>query len=451
MNQLQARPPGFWKHFIGMSLIGIINNVPYWIAISSTQSICVHFGKSGYIGAVTWGCVLFGFAATGGNAFLSSRNVSYVKRAIANGAFMFIGLIGTAFAPNIYLAILTISLIGISSDFGEGVMLGYFAAVDDNSLLRAWGIGTGASGLIGAIYSFLCQYFKINYFYSFICISWMGIAYPLAFYYLIDQRSKKHIEIDDLEQPLNAIDENAHHNPVKADPELPANDNQMADKQGNPIELPDVDSENIKDQSTEDINATHIIKSEKIHDEEEEEKQEEEHVAFCVARLWCKAFPFIINNTLAFFFQYCCLEGLCDCSMTQEQRVNQPYLFCFMSICYQVGQMVSKSTAKFFMTDKLWIFTILNGIVFTFFMINTPFRFTPIWVLDIIMAFLGFFGGLSYMNIFDVIMKLKNSTHKEREIMTNYTSVTISGAIQLASGFILIFQNTFYQEYCKHA
>lgn len=433
-----TRPAHFWKHFIGMIFIGILNNVPYWAAISSTQSICTHFEKKGYIGAVTWGCVLFGIYATLLNAFLSSKNVSYMKRAIANGILMLLGIIGTAFAPNIYVAIIAISFVGISSDFGEGVMLGYFAAIDDNSLLRAWGIGTGTSGLLGAVYSFICQYFKISYFISFLAISWFGIAYPLIFYYLLDQKAANQsnmIENDkdlpDLEQPLNQVPESA----------VGAN---AIDKQGNPIIATDSTLTSIEQVASTEVSS--VTTAENI-DQISETK--EEHVSFCSGKLWCRAMPYIVNNTMAFIFQYCCLEGLVDCSMTHKQRIEQPYIFSLLSICYQVGQLISKSIARYLMTSKLWIFTVLNGVIFVIMMVNAPFRFSPVWLLGIFMFSLGTFGGLSYMNIFDVIMKLEGSTPKEREIMTNYTSVTISGAIQIASGIILVFQNTFYKQYCK--
>lgn len=445
---MAPKPPHFWKHFFGMIFIGILNNVPYWVAISSAQSICTHFEKNGYIGAVTWGCVLFGIFATLLNAYLSSKNTSYMKRAIANGVIMLFGIVGTAFSPNIYFAILCISFIGVSSDFGEGVMLGYFAAVDDSSLLTAWGIGTGTSGLIGAIYSFLCQYFKIPYFYSFLCISWFGIAYPLIFYFGLDQKSSKNsitiendTELPDIEQPLNV-------NPISEDQNTQSS-KIIVDSQGIPI------SDSVVSSATEleEVPSAQVLSGNQITEnlDNPKAKSEDEHVPFCSCKLWCRAMPFIINNTLAFIFQYCCLEGLADCSMTQEQRISQPYLFSLLSICYQVGQLISKSTSKFVHTDKLWIFTLLNGTVFVFMMINTPFRFVPIWALDIAMFFLGGFGGYSYMCIYDVMMKLDNSTAKEREIMTNYTSVTISGSIQIASGIILIFQNTFYKQYCKHA
>lgn len=446
-----TRPPHFWKHFFGMIFIGILNNVPYWVAISSAQSICTHFEKNGYIGAVTWGCVLLGIYATLFNAYLSSKNTSYLKRAIANGVIMLFGIIGTAFAPNIYFAILCISFVGVSSDFGEGVMLGYFAAVDDSSLLTAWGVGTGISGLIGAIYSFLCQYFKISYFYSFLCISWFGIAYPLIFYFGLDQKSKKAVviiendsELPDIEQPLNVNPSSEEQNNMQNKGKI------LIDNQGNPI----VDSNDTLHKDIDEIPSSQVssieIENETSENLDKSKPSEEEKVPFCSGKLWCRAMPFIINNTLAFIFQYCCLEGLADCSMTQEQRINQPYLFSLLSICYQIGQLISKSSIKLVHTSKLWIFTLLNGIVFTFMMINTPLRFCPIWVLDIAMFLLGSFGGFSYMCIYDVMMKLDNTTAKEREIMTNYTSVTISGSIQIASGIILIFQNTFYKQYCKH-
>lgn len=374
-------------NYIGMLLIGLLNNLPYWIAYAQAQAVCTHFNKDGYIGAVSWGIVILSIFATLGNAFLTSKNVSYNIRSIINGAFMLVGLIGTALAPNIYVAIVFISLVGVSSDFGEGVMLGYFAALDDNSLLGAWGVGTGLSGVCGAGYSLICQKFKVSYFLSFICMSPSGILYPLIFMTMLKgAESAKPKKLDESE---------------------------------------------LKD----------IEKGEEVIEEEEK-------VPFCSCSNWYKSLRFILNNLAMFCFQYISLVCLSDCSMTKKQKIDEPFIYGYFSLSYQVGGLIGRSIKKWFLIKKLEITTAITGCLFLFMFINTFLIFIPPIYMLIPLFVIGFFGAISYMSVFAVIMEVPNTTQKEREIITNYASVFIGGSIQVASLLILLFQNTFLKKAC---
>jgi hypothetical protein len=64
--ELEDSPPQSHAamNYIGMVTIDTVNNLPYWVAISSSHQIVTHFNKDGYIGAVTWGTVFFGMCAT---------------------------------------------------------------------------------------------------------------------------------------------------------------------------------------------------------------------------------------------------------------------------------------------------------------------------------------------------------------------------------------------------
>lgn len=374
-------------NYIGMLLIGLLNNLPYWIAYAQAQAVCTHFEKDGYIGAVSWGIVILSIFATLGNAFLTSKNVSYNIRAIINGACMLIGLIGTALAPNIYVAILFISLVGVSSDFGEGVMLGYFAALDDNALLGAWGVGTGLSGVCGAGYSLICQKFKVSYFLSFICMAPAGIIYPLIFMTMLKGAAPA---------PSKQLDE---------------------------TELKDIE------------------KGEEVNNEEEK-------VPFCSCANWYKSLRFIINNLAMFCFQYVSLVCLSDCSMTKTQKIEEPFIYGYFSFAYQVGGLIGRSIKKWFLIRKLEITTAITGCLFLFMFINTFLIFIPPIYMLIPLFVIGFFGAISYMSVFAVIMELPDTTQKEREIITNYASVFIGGSIQVASLLILLFQNTFLKKAC---
>lgn len=371
--------------FLGMVFIGIINNIPYWVAFSSAQSICTHFKKDGYIGAVSWGIVFLSIFATVGNTFLSSRNVSYTVRSIINGTFMVVGLIGTAFAPNIYVAICTIALVGVSSDFGEGVMLGYFAVLNDDSLLNAWGVGTGFSGLIGSGYSLLCQYYSIPYFYSFICMAPCGVLYPLIFHFMLKPKKDDTMTVT---KSITSIDNLASYESI------------------------------------------------------------EEKAPFCSCSNITKAIRYIINNFLNFMFQYVALEGLSDCSMTHEEKETKSYIFGIFSISYQFGGFLARTFTKWLVTSKLELITICTCLSFTAVLLNDIFDVVPPIYLTIPLCLDGFFGGLSYMSIFDTIMKQAETTKKDREIITNYVSVSIGGSIQIASLFIILMQNTFLKKQC---
>lgn len=371
--------------YIGMVLIGILNNLPYWVAYSNSQVVITYFKKDGHIGAVSWSIVFLSVYATLFNAFLTSKNVSYTFRAFLNGSFMIIGLVGAAFAPNFWVAICFIAFAGVSSDFGEAVMLGYAAAFNDPSLLNAWGVGCGFSGLIGGIYSLLCQKYTISYFWTFISPSPIGIIFPLVFIFML--KTPKNQSLLNSKE-IQSIDSMANYEPV------------------------------------------------------------EEDVPFCSCSNWMKSMRFIINNIIMFSFQYVALEGLADCSMTKQEKLNEPYIFGYFALSYEFGQFIAKFLTKWLTLEKIEIALVLGAIDFAVMFAEAYTHFFPHIYLCIPLFIIGVLGSISYMSIFDVIMKVPNTTFKEREIITNYTSIFIGGSIQIASLIVLVMQNTFLRKQC---
>jgi MFS family permease len=371
------------KAYLGMVIIGALNNLPYWVAISNAQAIVTHFDKDGFLGAITWGVVFFGMFATSMNAFLSSRNVSYTLRSIANGIFMSVGLIGTAFAPNIYIALVGVAFVGLSSDFGEGVMLGYFASVSNHSLMGAWGVATGISGILGAGYAFLCQFFNISYFISFLVLCPSGLFYPLSFIFLLDHSPESSTSTGDEEE-------------IERDMKI--------------SEVPPPGP--------------------------------------CACTTWRKTAYYFVNNAIVFFCHYTCISGLTDCAMTAADRVARPYVYGLLSLCFQFGSLLGRSTLKWIKIQCLWILTSIEVVIFLILTLNVRFSFLPLWGKIAINLALGLDAGLSYVNVFDQIMGHEGATVKEREIMANLTSIGIAGNVILASAYTLLMQNTFFQYQC---
>lgn len=408
------------KHYIGMLIIGALNNLPYWVALSSAQSIVFHFNSEGMLGAITWACVLLGMAATSINTLLSAKNVSYNIRSIVNGLFMGLGLIGTAFAPNIYVAIICIIFVGLSSDFGEGVMLGYFASIGDDSLMGAWGVGTGMSGLLGSGYAFLSQLFNVSYFISFIALSPSGIMYPLAFILLLDAKNP------------HRLDKKAKHD--DKDPE------------GDPLEISDIVDEASHIQELEVIESIDSMKN--VETNGNPSPEEEENVKCCSLKLWKYTFYFFINNGLTFFFQYFSITCLSDCSMSKQEKIDKPYIYSLLSLIYQVGNLVGRSTLKWMKVKRIWVLTIIQGVMAAFMFVNVYFRFLTLWMKIIVMIIVGINSGFSYVNVFNQTMNYPQATPKEREIMTNLTTISIAGFIVVSSAFTLLVQNTFLKKQC---
>lgn len=420
------------KHFIGMLIIGSLNNLPYWVALSSAQTIVMHFHSEGLLGAVTWGCVLLGMAATSANTFLSSKNVSYNIRSIINGAFMGFGLIGTAFAPNIYVAILCIIFVGLSSDFGEGVMLGYFASIGDDSLMNAWGIGTGISGMLGSGYAFLSQLFSFSYFISFIALAPSGIMYPLAFIFLLDAKKGNKMVKD-------------HQNADKAMKTQGIEDNNEE------MEVEDIDhseDEARRVKELEVITTNENFENIETNGTPAPEETEEKDVKCCSLKLWKYTFYFFINNGLTFLFQYLAISGLVDCSMTKEEKLAKPYIYSLLNLIYQIGNFFGRATLRWIKIKPIWVLTLLQGLFTTLWFINVVYKFLPFWAQILSMSLIGLNSGLSYVNIFNQTMNYPPASPKEREIITNLTTISIAGFIVVSSAFTLLYQNTFLKKQC---
>ena len=387
------------KNYIGMLIIASLNNLPYWVAVANAQSIVQHFDKNGWLGAVTWCAVFFGMAGTTTNTFLTSRNVSYNIRSIANGCFMSGGLLATAFAPNIYVALLGIAFVGLSSDFGEGVMLGYFASKDNgNSMMGAWGVGTGISGILGSGYSFACQFFSVPYKLSFLVLVPAGIVYPTVFILMLDARlpnrqTDKHVRMNESnsQEPISALS---------------------------------------------------------MNEEEEEDEGHSKKQCFCSCHIWKMTWYYFLNNSIAFFCQYVSISGFVDCAMTTEQKEKTPYVYGLLTLIYEIGNFFGRASLKWIKIPWLWILSLIQIALWLFGMFDVIFTFQPLWVKILTMIAVGVNSGFSYVNVFNQTMNHKGATRKEREIITNLTSISIAGNILLSSAFTLLMQNTFFKDQC---
>jgi hypothetical protein len=309
---------------------------------------------------------------------------------------MSLGLIGTAFSQNIYMVIPFIAFVGLSSDFGEGVMLGYFASVSNDSLMRAWGVGTGISGMLGAGYAFLCQFFEVKYLISFLVLTPSGVIYALVFIFMLET-----------DPPA----QESHHDAVEAPDEG--------------MEIPELD---VIPELQPDIAPM--------------------NVRCCSLAILKKTWYYFLMNSICFFCQYSTISGIQDCSMTRDQREKNPYIYGMLTLFFQVGSFFGRASLRWIRIQKLWALAAGLSALFVFGVVNVALHFMPIWLNVMFNLAVGIVAGLAYVNLFGQIMKDPNANVKEREIMSNFTSIGIAGNIMLASGFTLLMQNTFFKQQC---
>ncbi|KAK7491427.1 hypothetical protein BaRGS_00017256, partial [Batillaria attramentaria] len=108
--------------FAGLFLMGVINNLPYVIVNSASNTIADSFGEKNLVGLVF-----------GANVALSV----FVK-----------GLFGVAYAFNFGFALACIVVVGSTAAFGENVTLGFLSRFP-SKMVNAWSSGTGMAGLLG--------------------------------------------------------------------------------------------------------------------------------------------------------------------------------------------------------------------------------------------------------------------------------------------------------------
>ena len=97
---------------------------------------------------------------------------------------------------------------------------------------------------------------------------------------------------------------------------------------------------------------------------------------------------------------------------------------------------------------KVWIVTLAQAVLFTFFMINSISLFCGnIYVLFVIMMFVGLMGGAQYVNVIYLI-KCSDQLHKtDKELALNMTAMANDAGVLLASIMSLVLSVTCFSKY----
>lgn len=95
------------RNWIGLFLLGSINNLPYVIVTSAAKTIADSFGKKNDVGLVFGANVALSVIVKAINGLFLLK-VPYWIRYVVNAMLMIIGLIGVAFAFDFWFALVCI-------------------------------------------------------------------------------------------------------------------------------------------------------------------------------------------------------------------------------------------------------------------------------------------------------------------------------------------------------
>ncbi|XP_059162551.1 battenin-like [Physella acuta] len=397
------------RNWIGLFLMGAINNLPYVIVNSAASTITDRFNEKNLVGVVFGANVSLSMLVKSLNTFLLLK-VSYTIRFIANGLIMLVGLFGIAYAFNFGFAIACIAVVGSSSAFGENVTLGLLSRFP-SSLVNAWSSGTGMAGVLGAALYIIfgCvvgnggdKQDKLQTLtkYAFLLTTPVVLIYWLAYFVVV-------------KRPAETV-ENKH---------------------------TDSDSQCINTTTDSDINTTTDTGKEiaPIQGDEDDVSENQPLIrseSGCRRLLRClKMVLWLgINLCAVYVFEYVPQACAAKVRPSKEYHIGCPELYAALQLCYQAGVFVSRSSVQLYRIRRVEIITALQFVNMILWIMDVHYKFLPTAALPALMIYVGLLGGASYVNIFYTLLHDGQFPKEDRELCVNLVGLFINLGIVLGTG-----------------
>lgn len=174
-----------------------------------------------------------------------------------------------------------------------------------------------------------------------------------------------------------------------------------------------------------------------------------EEVSFCNCGLLLSSWKFIFNCSSVYFLEYIIQVAFASSSLKEHELLHFPYAFPFFNLMYQIGVFLSRSSLILFQFSHVWILTLFQTFLFTFWFVQCFIKIFSFYYLLPIMFCVGLCGGFSYVNVFHLIMTENTHSQSQKEIVTSWNSFFISIGICLAQVFNEVADLTFFSKYKK--
>jgi battenin len=313
---------------------------------------------------------------------------------------------------NFSLAIVACFCTGFSTSLGDSVIIGFIKGFDA-SFFSGYSSGTGFSGLFGALWYLLLKFFDVPFHYV---LALLLIGYPvygISFYNVL--KTKHDMVMDSYQKMGDQMNIGEYYN-----------------------------LQNIEDE-------THLINDPvSIKEVQEQESQINQPLSFSLLKHIMKTLSTLyILLFLTFFVEYISLSYISSQIKSQfskqfPEKEKTPkhinVLFELLLLCYQSGIILSRSSLDCYKVRNVWIVVstlFLLGI--SYFWLSFCVAVYSIWVPLILMFVIGYFGGVSYVNIYYQVLKHHQIRKKEKEIASNFTMIIASMGVISSSliGYLL--------------
>ena len=152
----------------------------------------------------------------------------------------------------------------------------------------------------------------------------------------------------------------------------------------------------------------------------------------------------IYNMAMVYFLEYSCTTSFAERAHPKSSQVGDFWhrkAFVLLSLSYQLGVFISRSTFYLFKVRKVWILTYLQMVNFVIFFTIAYWKWIEIYYQIPLMIWVGLMGGCSYVNCMFMILENKDLSKSQKEVAINVASFFDDLGVVSAAFFALFISN----------
>jgi hypothetical protein len=149
---------------------------------------------------------------------------------------------------------------------------------------------------------------------------------------------------------------------------------------------------------------------------------------------------------LVYVVDYVVCGAFLDCAQPKEQQ-KSTYLFPLLGLVQHIGVLLACGSMHWFAFPWLWIIAVVQSAMFVVWLTQAMLHWMAIWSEFIFIFIVGVFAGLIYVNTYHCILQDERLTEKEKELGTNFTGMTVTIAVLVASAFTYVSEQTFLKPF----
>nr|XP_054761710.1 battenin-like [Lytechinus pictus] len=401
MHQAQSNTNSthFRRNWVGFFLLGLSNMLPYAMVSAAANSIARSYHKEGFVATI--------YGAVGSttivvkllNTFVLTR-VSYTIRFTTNTLVLLLGIAGVAYAPTFITAIFAVVIVGASYAFGENLALGYLSKFDSR-LVNAWSSGCGCAGLISALFVIAAgclikptldkaSDLKEVDWYSFLACCPFVFLYLIAYLMVIVEAPG--------ESALSQV------NGYSVNPAHVTDDNPRTEQ----------DSLLGHEQSLSQGEPRRLTMSDRWR---------------CFKLIWKLG----VNLAIATFATFVCRVASAKAEDKSKYNQDCPELFVSLQLCFQAAQFASLSSVQHIKIRRVDVLAAIQFINAVIWIVNTVYKFMPVYILPAYMVFIGLIMGAIYVNTFYMVHNDDIFPTEHRDLLANMTGTFLTVGVSLCS------------------